>query len=277
MKNKREQINRYLHQQMNSEERQAFEQSLASDSVLRQELNEEMEKMEVDFVDWLSDEMLRKDIEEISAEIEAEEEPAVAPKLKVVERSAPRRLRPNWLRYAAAVAVLLVSTTFLYRYLAAPQINGLALSEQYYGEYKPDFTSATKGSVNTQADDFSKIKGLLDTNDPKDLNTALNYFNSIQKEDANYAEALYLMAHIAFLQNNHGAAVITFERFITAFPDHRERPFADFYRVLALMSNEQNVQALEGLDQIIATSDHPYQGLAKKLKTQLSSTLPSNR
>jgi len=271
LKNKREQINRYLHQQMSSDERRAFEQSLANDSVLRQQLNEEMEKMETDFVDWLSDEVLRKDIEEISAEIEAEEAVQATPKLKVVERSASRRLLPDWLKYAAAVALLLLSTTFLYQYLASPEVNGLALSKQYYDEYKPDFVSATKGTISIQVDDFNKMKALLDADDPQSLNTAYNYFSSIPKEDPNYAKALYLMAHIAFLQNNCRAAIATFEQFITAFPDHHERPFADFYLSLALMGNEQNIQALEVLDKILAKPDHPYQALAKKLKMQLQS------
>ncbi len=269
MSSTREQINRYLHQQMDEEERKAFEQSLARDTALQQQLKEETEQLETDFVDWLSEEAIRKDIQDISKEMEEEKLDTPTPVLKPVRGTGSSFRLPSIVKYAAAVALLLLTATFLYRSLLPQEVSTLAISQQYYQEYKPAFATAIKGNSISPNDPFSQMTALLDSESPKDQATAATYFNTIPSTDENYPLAQYYLAHSFFLQKEAPKATQAFQQFIANNPKHPQKAFAEFYLILSLLAQEQEATALQKIDLLLADQSHPFHRLAGELKGEL--------
>lgn len=269
MKYTKQDINRYLLKQMELSEREAFEATLVDDDALKQQLNEEMNHLELDFMDWLSTDIISQDVGTIYDELESEFETKAEKQTSEPQQiSILHRMRPA-LRYAAAIAFLIISTTILYRYLSADTFSQMALSDQYYEEYKPDFSSAIKGGELGTSSQFNKMKALLDQPNEAEIKIAQNYFAAYPDTAENISDAKYYLAHSLYLLKDYKESSKTFKEFLELYPNHAQRYFADFYLVLALLANSETSAAIQQLETITASQNHPYQQIAVQLLQEL--------
>lgn len=250
-----EKIEQYLEGEMNQAERVAFEAEVDENAELRQVMaayNGSLFVIEQDI-----ENNLRHQLQSWAAEDKAVQPAASRSGAKIVT------MRTMALRWAAAASILLVIGWFT----MVQTGKGLSDEALFAAQYDlPQAQAALRGA----AAEHPLAAGAA-AFDAGDFQTAQTFFEQIFSQDEYYAEAQYLLGHIALQQKDYDRAIAGFNR-AAERRDPKVSEKAEWNTLLtyiaAKRSDEMNFKNL--LAKIAGDAGHSYQQQAVALQKQLA-------
>ncbi|MEL7119473.1 MAG: tetratricopeptide repeat protein [Bacteroidota bacterium] len=238
-------IDEYLDGELNDQEKNAFEKELEKDATLEQELRANLLLREV--IEHGYKEEMRTNIRKWRQESNES------------NQTGSTRIRPLFVRIAAAASVLLVAGMLVFN-IILPQYSNSNIATAYYepvGDLAGGSRSTTDGDVLDEA---------IAAFENGDYANAITGFQNFPNND----QALYGLAHTYYLTERYNEAAQTFDQLIDkANIEYIEQ--AQFYKVLSMLKAEQvNDEFNTLLDQIIAENGF-YADEARNIKKKLKS------
>ena len=257
MEDRYDKIQAYIHGELEAADLQAFEQEIASDPGLRQEV--ELHRIADDSIELLIEQNLRADLKDLAAETteSASDEEAASGGARIVE------IRRFTQRLAVAASVLVVIGFFGAFYLGS-NYTDRALARDFYVE-----TSGLRSTSTTPGDALSDGRTLLQN---EQFSAAAEFFASVDNPqlatEATYYEGLAHYGNEAYLE-----AMTAFDQVLTT-DDVRFREKAEFNYLLATMAAgaaEDNDRFEEILNAIANNPDHLAYREVQELQEKRSS------
>jgi TolA-binding protein len=250
-----ERIEQYLEGEMSQAERAAFEAEIDENAELRQTMAAYDGSLSV--IEQSIENNLRDQLQAWAAEDKAAQPAASSSGAKIVS------MRTMALRWAAAASILLVIGWF------ALVQTGKGLSDEALFAAQYDLPQA-QAALRGDAAEHPLASGAA-AFDAGDFQTAQTLFEQISEQDEYYAEAQYLLGHIALQQKDYDRAIAGFNR-AAERRDPKVSEKAAWNTLLAYIAakrtDESNFKTL--LAQIAGDAGHSYQQQAKTLQSQLA-------
>ncbi len=242
MEDRYDKIQAYIHGELEAADHQAFEQEIANNPELRQEVD--LHRMADDSIELLIEQDLRADLEDLASESadSASDDEAESGGARIVNiRRFTRRL--------AVAASVLVVIGFFGAFYQGSNYTDRALARDFYGE-----TSGLRSTSTTPGDALSEGRTLLQN---EQYSAAAAFFASVDNPqlttEATYYEGLAHYGDEAYLE-----AMAAFDE-VLATDDVRFREKAEFNYLLATMAAnaaDDNDRFEEILNAIANNPDH---------------------
>lgn len=246
-------ISAYLRQQLPAREREAFEQKMANDAQLREEV--EAHRLASEAIEWSIAESLRKELASWS-EPAAGSTPA-APASDAI-------IRPLWRRnWAIAATALIIIVAGAYLWSNQNYTNG-ALAEGYYPKSE---LAGLRSSNPTKADALAPGYEALNSGN---YSEAINLFGRLTSDELLGPKALYFKAHAHFQQKQFNEAISSLSNLIQQ-SEGEEKDRAEWLLALSYLGAGKTAEAKILISKIAANKDHSYAPQAGQLLGDLNS------
>ena len=247
-----ERIDRFLAGEMGEEERRSFEAEVREDA----DLAREVDRLRIArrAVLFYSDMQLRQ-------RLQAHGE-SLFPNRKEERPLSILWSKSGWLRWAAAIAILIICV-FAVRWYSATYYNTSVLVGEYYQARKtPTFLSGDQN--NPLQEGFNAYR-------QKKYDEAIAFFSQVPDGTGEFPTAQLFMGYAYFESGRYPDGINHFERVLET-GDSRYKENAEWHRILALLAmNPQSEQARLYLDQIRHNPAHGFYDQAKLLHRKLNS------
>lgn len=239
-------IEKYLSNDMSSEEKQAFDQQVVTDTGLADEFIKRRAAHEA--IDFLVAKNLKKQLEEMENE---------EGKNNVISLHKRRRSRIVLLSLAASVLLVI---GFFSIYLQDTGSTGPQLAAANYEI--PSYSVNRSKTVDFE-DLLSKGVNALKE---KEYQTAITTLDSVAQSDEYFVIAQFYLAHAYYQSTQYEQAEEKFE-IVSASNDIRYRDDADWYGLLACLAKEGNCQ--DKITSLAENANHSYQQQAISIQNDL--------
>lgn len=278
-----ENIDAYLANQMGVDERAAFEDQIAADSNLEQEVKKyALEREAVKMLlqeeyrqkvkGWLKTETIEKTDASVKTttsptDIPQEDTPVIKlePQSKDTARVVPLRGLRRILSIAASVLVLVLAGTY---YFASSNYSSQAIIDTNYlvADSPGDRSGDTAGSA--------AFVAALQTYFAEDYQGALTQFAKITEGEQDYIAAQYYLAHAALNLQDYTTSLNVFDRLLAneALPSFINKDKVRYNRLLAMMgAGKTGIDFQTDLQNLVDNGQVPFQQKAKMLQVKTTS------
>lgn len=240
-------IEAYLKGQLDAKEKAAFEQKMATDSNLQEEVA--LHRLEQQSMELLVEKDIRGKMQKWKTE---SKEVTQAPKRNTIVRLGP------WLA-AATVALLLL---FYFLVPKEQVLSGPELAAQYYEKPK----SSQERSINI--DNQNPLLEAFTLFDASNFIAAADLFGAVPAASPYYWLAQEWLGHSQYNANQLAQAIETFKRVV----DGDVSPYSErneWNLLLAYLKDNQEREARQVLNKVLEEEGHAYHKKVEKLKQHL--------
>jgi hypothetical protein len=233
-------IQKYLLNELSSNERHLFEEEVQANEELAMEL--ELQRFELETIDQIEEDSLREKATQLKEQIAKEDEAVVRP----INKKNNRRL----FFLAVAASITLIAGYFVFG------INDLSSSDilaKGYDDARLDFgNSSIKSGTSSKQVFQSKYVKILKDRDIANMGEAITYFSNFSSgEDKDNEQARLNLGHAYLLANQFNDAISTFTKVETsAITTSAQIEEATFFKAMALLGNKQKSEALSILKKL---------------------------
>ena len=248
-----DQIERYLNGEMPESERQSFEQEMAQNPELAEEVR--LQRFEEDAIGLMIEDDLLAKIKQIGKEKEAG--------IQLVSKKNKSFLQLRWVQLAAAASVLLIAVFAIYN-LSSSQLSAPELAALSYDQRVPNFSSIRTTDADEQ-EEYNKYSAYITNKEKQSMPETIRFFSEQKSLDA-----LYKVGHAYLLNSDFTQAIESFTAYLsTASKTDRDFKSASFYLALAYLGNNNASTAQSILSEIKANPDHIFQKDAEDILKKL--------
>lgn len=245
-------IEAYLFGQMNEQEQAAFEQELAENPALAEEVQLHRAEHRAMHLSLLND--LKSNLNEWKVEKES-----LAGRQGGEARIVPFRRR--FLAYAAAACIVLLVGVFATLWLSKPDAS--ALADEYFGDTSPSVRGSGGGAP-------ASIEGALEKIQAKDYAGALTELETLPQDSSGQESLLFLKGECHYRLHEYSAAANAFQQILQSTSSILNRQKAEWYLLLTLLKGGKDKPAFQNLLKgILADPNHVFYYEAEKLKSRL--------
>ena len=248
-------IQRYILNEMSSEEHQLFEEEVRKSEDLAMEL--ELQRFEVETVDQLEEDNLREKANLLKKKMAANKEEAIVRPLQN-KRTNYRRL---FLMSAVASIALLVGF-FIFN---PNEISSAEIIAMGYENARLDFGNRlNKSGVSAEQVFQSEYVNILKNRDQANVEEAITYFSNFSSGVDKYnTQALINLGHSYLLANQFNDALSIFTRLEqSTLAENTQIEEATFFKAMTLLGNGQESEAISILNKL-AKEGSNYDALAR--------------
>jgi len=252
-----DQIERYLNEEMSLEEKESFEQAMEQDTSLAEEVR--LQQFEESAIDLMIEDDLLGKINKIASEEKGQIK--IVPLHKKKDNSL---LSVRWLKIAAVASILLVTTFYFYT-LSSSDFNPRELAITAYEKRIPNFSNVRTIEGQGGLDEYDKYSAYITNKERQKMEETIRFFKTQKGSDA-----LYKIAHAYLLSKDFDAAIegfITYQS--TASETERDYLNASFYLALAHLGKGEIDKAQTIFIEIKANPNHLFQKDAEEILMEL--------
>lgn len=245
-------IERYLDGEMNADEQAAFDQDIATNAQLKEEVKQH--ELARDAMELLIEDELRSQLKTLQAEENASMEP--------VQIKRPK-LRSLYYGLAIAAGVLLLIGFFTQQW-ATNQFSNDALLSAYAG-------TSDLSNLRSKTNAETLIEQGVEAYSNKDYQAAIQAFGAIEKDSAQYTLAQYALGQTYYQLEQWEAALSAFDA-ATQGDFLRYKREAEWSKVLTLLAaNREDAEIVQALQVVLEDWENPHQTEAQALDQKLKS------
>lgn len=245
-----EEIDAYLNKELSNTQNIEVEKKILKDKIYAKEL--ESHKLLLKATEALREDYLRKKITRIIDE----EKSKFSQRLQISHK------------YRIAAGILFIISFFLYQ---NSRYTNSYVTEMVFEE-KPQYSITVERSQSGTIQFEEYPIAILEERNKKEVEKAVLYFSSINREEDLYMKAQYNLAHAYLLQENFINAINIFEKLISLENiDNDIKQDAQFFLAVAYLNNNEIEKAKKYLEQILRTTNHKYSPKSKILLQKLKS------